>query len=303
MDLFDKSHAPVIGKVEAIAPGIRVVTSDNAGPMTFTGTRTYLVGVRSVAVIDPGPDTESQFNIIRQAIENDTVSHIVVTHSHVDHAPLARRLAALTGAKVWAYGTRPEAQMPPGMADLAGGEGIDRDFAPDEAVFDGDVIGGADWQLSIIHTPGHLSDHVSLAFGEYLFSGDHVMGWATTMISPPDGDLNSFMASLDKLLLRPEKTYLPGHGAPVLKPHDLMRHIRDHRMTREAQIVSVLKEGAARLDDITGRIYTDVPKSLHAAAMRNVLAHLLALMARESVQVEDDGDKSRVFFLKARSGV
>ena len=295
MDPFDKSHVPVVGKVEALAPGVRVVTAGNAGPMTFTGTRSYLVGERDLAVIDPGPDDPAHLSALIDAIAGKRVSAVVVTHAHLDHAPLARKLADEMGAQVFGFGPYQQQKLPAGLGEIGGGEGIDRSFSPDVLITDGDILEGDGWQLEAIHTPGHLGDHLCLAMGKALFSADHVMGWATTMISPPDGDLNAFMASLEKLIGRGEEVFYPGHGGPVTNPRDLMTHIKAHRLKREAEIVAALEQSPSDVAGLTASIYADIPVALHGAASRNVLAHLLALVERGEAGFEADAS-SLVFF-------
>lgn len=271
---FDTSHRPKIGVAERLAEDIEVITAPNAGPMTFTGTRTYLVGSGpEVALIDPGPHDEAHLNSILQALGTKRkIQSIVLTHRHIDHTALVPDLKRMTGAQVYGYNSYPDR-----FPKTAGGEGIDHGFVADITVSDGETISGDGWHLDVVHTPGHLADHMALATNGRLFSGDHVMGWATTLISPPSGDLTEFMASLEKLLARDETVFFPGHGAPITDPKRIMHHIRDHRLMREAQIVAALTEGPATADALTASIYMDVSPELHAAAKRNVFAHLIAL--------------------------
>ncbi|MEM9049078.1 MAG: MBL fold metallo-hydrolase [Pseudomonadota bacterium] len=291
---FSTDHAPIPGAVERLEPGLRAITAPNAGPMTFTGTRSYLVGVGAVALIDPGPEDRAHFDALFAALDTgERISHIFVTHSHVDHAPLARAVAVATGAKIYAFGPHGTG-MRPAMAalvaaaagDLGGGEGADRAFDPDVSLADGDVVAGAGWQITALHTPGHLSNHLCFALaGDGIapggvLSGDHVMGWATTLVSPPDGDLSAFMASLRRMATRKDRVYFPGHGAPVGAPGKLIAHILAHRAGREAQIVEALGDGAASAPTLAARIYREVDPRLLPAATRNVLAHLLDLTER-----------------------
>lgn len=286
---FRTDHRPVPGAVERVAPLVRAVTAGNAGPMTFTGTRTYLVGEGAVAVIDPGPPDPAHLAAIRAALApGERVSHILVTHSHADHSPLARPLAGLTGAPVLAFGPH-GAGMSAAMrgllaagADLGGGEGADEGFVPDATLADGERVEGEGWALTALATPGHLSNHLAFALEGtgIVFTGDHVMGWATTLVSPPEGDLGAFMASLARMLARHDRLYLPGHGAPVEEPRALVEHIRDHRLGRERDIRAALAEGPATVASLTARIYRAVDPRLHPAAARNVLAHLLDLAER-----------------------
>jgi glyoxylase-like metal-dependent hydrolase (beta-lactamase superfamily II) len=291
---FDLNHTPPIGVPEALAPGLRVVTAPNAGPMTFTGTRSYIVGTGEVAVIDPGPDDRAHRAALLAAVAGDRVAAVLVTHAHRDHSAGARAFAAAVGAPVLAHGD-PAGARSPAMARLAaaggigGGEGIDAGFAPDRRIGDGAVVTGPGWTLAAVATPGHTADHLAFAWAEggALFSGDHVMGWATTLISPPDGDLGAFRRSLARLRSRPESVYYPGHGAPVAAPGPLVDHILAHREAREAEILAALRRGPADVPTLVAAVYAAVDLALHGAAGRNVLAHLIEL--EESGAVRRDG--------------
>lgn len=286
-DPFERDHAPVHGAVETLAPGLRVVTAGNRGPMTFTGTRSYILGERRVAVIDPGPDDAAHLEALAAAVAAERVEVVLVTHAHRDHSAGARAFAARVGAPLLAHGD-PAGARTPAMARLAaegllgGGEGIDAGFAPDQRIGDGAAISGPDWTLMAVHTPGHLSDHLSFAWseGDALFSGDTVMGWATTLISPPDGDLAAFRASLARLRARTEQIYYPGHGAPVTDPARLLDWLGAHRNARERRILAALAAGPATPAEIVALVYDDLDPRLAPAAARNVLAHLIDLDAR-----------------------
>ncbi len=293
-DPFDTSFRAPPGVAEEVAPGVRRVIAPNPSPMTFTGTNTYLVGRREVAVIDPGPADPRHLAAIEAALdEGARITHVLVTHSHVDHSPLARELARRWQAPVLAtgptgHGMSPRMRALAAEGRLGGGEGLDHDFAPDRALADGEGIESAEWRIETVATPGHMSNHAAFALaGEadgILFTGDHVMGWATTLVSPPDGDLTAFMASLERLLEREERMYLPGHGGPVRETERLVRHIIDHRRMRERQILEALAAGPASAAELARRIYTDVDPRLLPMAARNVLAHLLDLEARGLAQ-------------------
>lgn len=279
---------PEPGIVTELEPGIRRVLAPNPSPMTHWGTNTYLVGTATLAVLDPGPLDAGHLSALQAAIGASRVSYILVTHAHRDHSPLASPLQAATGAPVLGFGP-PEAGRSPVMAKLAqaglvgGGEGVDAEFLPDDTVADGDQITGPDWTLETLHTPGHFAGHLSFALGDALFTGDHVMGWASTLISPPDGDLTAFMASCERLLARSDRIYYPGHGAPIATPRARTEWLVAHRQGREAQILDALTAGPADAATLAGQIYTDTPPALMPAAARNVLAHLVDLETRNRV--------------------
>lgn len=284
---FDLSHAPPAGLPEPLAPGLRVVTAPNAGPMTFTGTRSYVLGEGEVAVIDPGPADPRHLAALASAVAGERVAAVLVTHAHRDHSAGARAFADRVGAPLLAHGD-PIGARSPAMARLAaegglgGGEGFDADFRPDRAIGEGEVVAGPGWTLTALATPGHTADHLGFAWteGRGLFSGDLVMGWATPIISPPDGELAAFRASLGRLRERPETVFFPGHGAPVTDPRRMMDHVLAHRAGREAEILAALAAGPATVPELVARIYAGVDPALHGAATRNVLAHLLDLAGR-----------------------
>jgi len=285
--------SPKLGVPHKLAPGLRRVLAPNASPMTYWGTNTYLLGSRDIAVIDPGPPDETHLTAILNALEShQRISHIFVTHSHIDHSPLAMVLAQITGAKVHGFGdsSAGRADVMAGLADLGGGEGRDEAFMPDVTLPDGASVAGSDWTLTALHTPGHMGNHLCFAWPEAqaLFSGDLVMGWATSMVSPPDGHLTDFMASLERLLAREgDQVYFPGHGAPITEPHARVAELHAHRRMREGQIMAALARAPGTPAQLTAQIYTDVPTALLPAAERNVLAHLIDLSARQ--QVSTDG--------------
>lgn len=292
---------PTPGAPETLAPGLRRILAPNPSPMTYRGTNTYLVGTRSIAVIDPGPDSAPHLEAILSAVQpGQTVTHIVVTHSHLDHSPLARPLAERCGAPVLALGDS-EAGRSPVMRDLAasglvsGGEGVDHDFIPDQLVQDGEVISGDDWALEVIHTPGHLGNHIALAWGDACFTGDHVMGWASSLVSPPEGDLTDFMQSCRTLRDRNWSVFHPGHGAPVTDPIERLDWLITHRLSREASIRDALSDGPATARALAERIYTETPPALMGAAERNVFAHLVDLTGRELVRPQNQLRADAIF--------
>lgn len=256
--------------------------------MTYWGTNTYLLGNGSgLCIIDPGPESSAHLGALLDAIGTAQVSHIVVTHSHLDHSPLAARLSALTGAPVIGYGPY-DAGRSPIMQQLidagldSGGEGLDRTFTPDLTVKDGEIIRGSDWNMRVLHTPGHLGNHICLRWNDAIFTGDHVMGWSSSLVSPPDGDLTDFMKSCQKLTKHKVDQFLPGHGPPVTNPAARLEWLIGHRLAREAQILAALSSQAKglTLTALTRMVYDDTPTHLHMAAARNVLAHLVDLSGR-----------------------
>ncbi len=275
-----------------LAAGLRRVLAPNPSPMTFRGTNSYIVGEGRVAVIDPGPALpEHMDNLLRALAPGETVSHILVTHSHVDHSPLAAPLSRRTGAPVFAFGnsTQGRSAVMRVLAETGlagGGEGVDGDFEPDVRLRDGESLCAEGWSIEAIHTPGHMGNHLCLRWGDAVFTGDHVMGWASSLVSPPDGDLSDFMASLDRLERLRARRFYPGHGAPVADPAARIRWLRAHRRSREAEILDALAAGPADSAALARRIYRDLAPALLPAARRNVFAHLVDLQARGRVAPE-----------------
>jgi glyoxylase-like metal-dependent hydrolase (beta-lactamase superfamily II) len=272
--------------VTQIAPGLRRITAPNPSPMTLDGTNSFLIGHRDLAVIDPGPVSAAHLRAIFAAVGPDQrISHILVTHSHRDHSPLARVLSQATGAPVLAAGSSDWGRTPvmQRLADtglIGGGEGVEDDFAPDRQLADGEVICADGWQIEALHTPGHMANHLCFAWGDALFTGDLVMGWSTSLISPPDGDLTAFRASLQRLMTRFDRIYYPAHGDAISDPQARLSELIAHRSGREAQILSALGDGPATPQALAARIYTGLAPGLIPVAERNVLAHLIDLVKR-----------------------
>ncbi len=268
-----------------VSPLIRRVLVNNPGPYTFKGTNSFIVGSGRVAVIDPGPDDDAHLAALLEAVRGETVTHILVTHSHADHSPLARRLKAATGAVTMAYGA---VQAPP-VSGLRLDASIDHDFVPDHRLADGDVVRGPGWTLEALYTPGHMSNHMCFALEEEhaLFAGDHVMAWATSVIAPPDGDMGQYFASLRKLLERDDEVYHPGHGPSRRDPLPLVRGYLAHRRMREEAIRARVEQGARRVEDIVAAIYADVDPRLHGAAALSTTAHLDHLVQQGKLRKVD----------------
>lgn len=305
---FVKDLEFAYGAAQRLSPRVRRVIARNPSAFTFHGTGTYIVGspgkgAGGVAVIDPGPDDDdAHIDALMTALGGETVSHILITHTHRDHSPGAALLKARTGAPTYAYGPHP---LPKGGIVVE--EGGDHDFQPDHLLEDGSRLQGDGWTMTALYTPGHISNHLCFALEEEqaLFSGDHVMGWSTTVISPPDGNMTDYYDSLRKLLPRDDRRYYPTHGAPIDRdttgksPQHFVEALLAHRMGREIQIVNCLtKDGAMTIPQMVERMYADVPKYLHPAAARSVLAHLIH-MAHEGRVTAENGvaDEAAVYRL------
>jgi len=265
---------PPYGPPERLSPLVRRVTARNPGPFTGTGTGTYIVGEREVAVIDPGPDDPAHLGALAAALGDARVVAILVTHTHRDHSPAARPLAAATGAPV--LGCAPLALREDGPRVE---EGFDPAYAPERVLADGEAVAGYGWTLEALHTPGHTSNHLCFALPQEgaLFTGDHVMGWSTTVIVPPDGSMRAYLASLKRVAERDDAILYPTHGPPVTKPRAHVRGLIRHRRQREAQILRLLDDGVAAIPAMVERIYAGVDRRLWPAASRSVEAHLIAL--------------------------
>lgn len=273
------------GIVENAGPLVRRLLAPNPSPFTYSGTQTYIVGRGEVAVIDPGPDLPEHVETLLGALEGDAVAAIVCTHTHRDHSPASRPLQAATGAPI--VGCAPLAIPDEGpRADAA----FDFDYMPDRVLGDGETLCGDGWTLEAVATPGHTSNHLCLALHETgaLFTGDHVMGWSTTVVSPPDGDMTAYMQSLEKLLAREDAIYYPAHGPAVDRPRRLVRGLIGHRRQREGQILRRLKAGEGHIPAMVEQMYKGIDPRLHPAAGRSVLAHLIDLEARGLVRQEGE---------------
>ena len=284
------------GRCDQVSPSIRRVIADNPGPFTYVGTGTYIVGRGTVAVIDPGPDLDGHLKALLAALQGETVSHILVTHHHSDHSPLARPLREATGATI--FGRRA-----PHLGDLAPGPaleaGEDEGFRPDVEIADGDVFEGPGWTLRAVTTPGHTSNHVCFALKEEnaLFSGDHVMGWSTTVITPPDGDMGDYFASLEKVRAEGFDTLWPTHGAPVRDVAPFLQAYADHRRAREAQVLAALAAGPTTIKAMVPALYAAVDPRLHPAAAMSVLAHVLLLAKQGRVACDGEPGLDSVYRL------
>lgn len=285
---FDARFEPAYGVAVEVAPGVLRVTANNPSPFTFHGTNSYIVGRDTLAVIDPGPEDEAHFKTLVEAIAGRPVSHIFVSHTHRDHSPLVTRLKAATGAVVLAEGPhRPARPLRIGETNPLDAS-ADTEFRPDIALPDDSVITGDDWAIRTVLTPGHTANHAAFALEGtgILFSADHVMAWATSIVAPPDGAMADYMRSLDRLLERHDRVLLPGHGGPVTAPKTFIRGLKAHRKMRERAVLERLKQGDRTIKAVVEAIYRETDPRLHGAAGLSVLAHLEDLVARGLVVTE-----------------
>ncbi len=294
----DRTQSPSYGVAERVTPRIRRVLARNPGPFTAEGTATFLIGEgRDLAIVDPGPANEEHLDALLRAIGDRRVACILVTHTHRDHSPLAHRLAGRVGAPVLAFGPHGAGRRPiaPMLAPLMPEDdfeaGADHDFRPDIAIGEGVRIRGDGWTVRALHTPGHAANHLCFALEEegVLFTGDHVMGWSTSVIAPPDGDMGAYLRSLERLLTRTQdRLYLPTHGPAIRDPREHVRQLIRHRRLREATIRELLHRlGEASIAEIVPRIYPDIDPRLHPAAAASTLAHLIALVEAGEVAASD----------------
>ena len=275
------------GVLEQVSPNVRRLIARNPSPFTYAGTGTYVVGHGRVAVIDPGPDSPEHIENLLAALGSETVSHILITHTHLDHSPGARLLVERTGATTYGFGPHARSQRDDGVKVE---EGADFAFTPDERLTDGAVISGPDYEIEAVHTPGHCSNHLcfQLQNDKTLFSGDHVMGWSTSVISPPDGNMADYLRSLALLLERDDERYFPTHGAPITKPKRLVESFIAHRQAREEQILQCLAQGTTTIREMVPKMYVGVNPVLYPAAARSVFAHVLHMIEEGKVQTEGE---------------
>ncbi|PCJ69301.1 MAG: MBL fold metallo-hydrolase [Rhodobiaceae bacterium] len=270
------------GRCDQVTPLIRRITANNPSGFTFLGTGTYIIGTGTVAVVDPGPLDDAHLKALLDAVEGETVSHILITHCHMDHSPGAAPFKAATGAKTYAFGPHGSGKPQDGIQSE---EGADRAFVPDVEVRHGDILDGPGWTIECVFTPGHTSNHMSFCLKEEkaLFTGDHVMGWSTSVISPPDGDMVTYVASLELLLDRDDAIYWPTHGPSITEPKPFVRSFIAHREDRERQIVEQLKAHRTTIEDMVPVMYASVDKRLYPAAARSVLSHLIKMESEGKV--------------------
>ena len=267
------------GETTEVAPGIRRVVARNPSPFTLYGTGTYILGRGNVAVVDPGPADVAHITALLDGLQGETITHLLVTHTHMDHSPGCRLLQEHTDAKTYAFGPHGAGKLERGVPVEEGG---DMEFEPDWRVRDGDVIHGDGWSVECVYTPGHTSNHMcyQLRGEDALFTGDHVMGWSTSIISPPDGDMAAYMESLRRLLERDDRVYWPTHGPCIDEPKSLVSAFIAHRREREEQIIKCVTEGVSTIERMVPLMYADLPEFMHPAAARSVLAAAVYLVQK-----------------------
>ena len=282
---FDRDFDVPYEVLQQAGPRIRRLLARNPGPFTFKGTGVLVLGEGRVVVIDPGPDDASHLLALRTTLAGETVTHILVTHTHRDHSPAARALKEWSGAKTYGFGPHPKSA---GDTETRIEEGGDSAFVPDFPLRDGDVIEANGMTIECVHTPGHISNHLCFGLREEkaLFCGDHVMGWSTTVVAPPDGDMGDYLNSLKKLLARDDGVFYPTHGGPIRNPKPFVRAYIEHRMERDEQILSALKNRVTSIPAMVDHIYTGLDARLKPAASLTVLAHLIRLVREGTVRSE-----------------
>ncbi|MEM8878440.1 MAG: MBL fold metallo-hydrolase [Pseudomonadota bacterium] len=282
---FDRTTDIVYGIAQQVAPGIERLVCENPGPFTFTGTNTFIIeSGDAVAVVDPGPQNEAHLSALTIALGERIPTHILVSHTHKDHSPLAFTLKMLTGAEITGC-----ARYQPTDGAAAGLDAAnDADYVPDRVMEDGDVLKIGDLSIEAVATPGHTANHLSFSIdGKTMLTGDHVMAWSTTVVAPPDGNMGQYLSSLERLLDRPERVYLPAHGPALTKPKRFVRGLITHRRQREKQITAQLKSGVAHINDMVPAMYPEIAPALHHAAGLSVRAHLEHMAERGVVEIGD----------------
>ena len=291
---FTRKYDFEYGKLETLTPLIRRITAKNPGGFTFKGTGTYVIGRGEVAVIDPGPLDTNHIEALKESLKDEKVTHILITHTHPDHSPAAAPLKDFWGVKTYAYGPHGAGKIASGFTIEGGG---DMDFQPDVLLKDGDVIQGSGWTVESVYTPGHTSNHLCFALKEEnaLFTGDHVMGWSTSVIGPPDGDMTQYMKSLERLLERDDDIYWPTHGTCINDVKNYVQAFIDHRLDREKQILECLSQGYKLIKEMVPVMYKDTDSSLYGAAGRSVFAAMIRLVDTGKVGCEGELSQTSVF--------
>ena len=278
---YNKKFKPNYHEIEKVAENVRRLLAPNPSPFTFHGTGTYIIGNNELAIIDPGPNIDSHIESILKIIHKKDLVHLFITHTHADHSPAAKIIKEKTNSITYGYGAYPSDRY-----DTQFEEGHDLDFSPDIILKDGDLIKGPNWTIRAIHTPGHTSNHMCYGLEEssILFTGDHIMGWATTVIIPPDGDMTEYMNSLRKVALLDYQTYYPTHGAPIKEPKKFVKALIAHRKMREQQVIKELFKNSLSIKEMVCKFYKGTDKRLWPAAEKSLLATLISLEIRGKVK-------------------
>lgn len=297
---FDLKFEPHHGQPISAHPRLPIfrLTAANAGPFTFHGTNSYLIGEKNLTIIDPGPDDETHLTALMAAIGGRQVDTILVTHTHVDHSPLAAKLKNLTGARIAGCGPHMNfRELSYGETNFLDASG-DKDFAPDWQMHDGDILATEIGPLSAIFTPGHTANHLCFALDDHgiVFSGDHVMGWSTSIVAPPDGAMGPYMASLDRMIARKDNVYMPGHGGAILSPNRFVRALRSHRRMRAKSIAGLLTKDGVIIKDLVAALYSGLDPRLHGAAALSVFAHLEQLVDENIARTDDAAMLHSIYF-------
>ena len=295
---FVREFAFEYGKPDQISPRIQRVIAENPGPFTYTGTGVFIVGTDDVAIIDPGPDLPDHRRALDEALKGRRLTHVLVTHDHLDHTPLAHPLARDHGCKVWGISPKPFIEDENAVQMEEGG---DVGFKADIELNDGDQIKGSDWTLSALHTPGHTSNHVCFAFEEEnaLFSGDHIMGWSTSVVAPPDGSMGDYLAQLKRIRAMNFETIIPTHGPEITQTGPFLDAYIEHRLNRERQIIAQLEAGQTQITDMVEAMYADIDKRLHPAAALSVFSHIIDLVERGRVKTTGKAELGSVYSLSS----
>ncbi len=295
---FNTSFDPQYGQAVAVASNVLRVTAANNGPYTFRGTNSYIVGTNSLAIIDPGPLDDAHFDSLIRAIDGRKVDAIILTHTHLDHTPLTQKLKDATGASVFAEGAHRAYRALDDAETEILGRSADLAFQADQHLEAGERLSGDGWALEAVPTPGHTANHIALSLvdTDLLFSGDHVMGWSTTVVAPPDGSMADYLRSLEMLLARRETRYLPGHGGIIPTAHTYVKGLKTHRLMRESAILKLLNNGVNSIAELVEKLYRSTPPKLHGAAAMTVLAHLEALIENGKVVASDTPANLRSLF-------
>lgn len=289
---FDRSLEASYGELVPLSPRIARLLAPNPGPFTFKGTGVYLVGAGdSLAVIDPGPALPEHLDALRRAIGARRVSHILITHSHRDHSPAAAPLKAWTGANIFAGFSSDDPLHAQGPGGGATTESHDPDFHPDILLRDGDIVAGDGFRFEAVATPGHATGHLCYALAEEkaLFTGDHVMGWSTSVVAPPDGDMADYLASLEKLRRRDDAIFYPTHGSPIREPRPWLEDLIAHRQAREGQLLAAIARGTGTVAALTAKLYPDIDPALAGAAAAQIQAHIDLLLRKGAIAFDGTG--------------